>query len=208
MRRKIIGPFFLLFIYSTSFAQKIQQQSLLVDGGISFHGTGDYSGGIGNISYEPNWGSFLSARFQIGTSIHGGSAIGAAFNTGSERRGVPYFTTAGVQTAALMVFHVTGTKYQLLNVMAGPLLRYQISGSPTSYGYTSPSPLHPSGFYTFGEVDPKSFSVGYRVVIESQFIKTKKFDAGFQIGFQNDTEGDTITQLGIVLRRKQRNESK
>lgn len=187
-------------------AQQLKQSSLLLEGGFSTHGSGDYFGGAGNVSYEKNVNKFFSTRYQLGVTIHGGSAFGYTLTNGFARSVPMYFVTAGVQTAGLFVFHATGVQYQWLNIMAGPLVRYQLSGSPDSYQYyntlTQYNPLLRDGYYVIREINPHVFTLGYRVVLESQWINTPNFSFGIQAGFQNDTNGDVLTNLGIVLSRK------
>lgn len=189
-----------------AFSQQLKHRSLLVEGGCSLHGSGDYFGGSGNVSYENTHNKFLSLRYQIGATINGGSAFGYNLTDGFFRSVPMYFVTAGVQTAGLLVFHATGIHRQSLNIMAGPLLCYQLTGSPDSYQYfntlTEYNPLLREGYYVIRKINPHVFTVGYRFVLESQLINTEKLSFGLQAGFQNDTNGDVLTNLGIVIRRK------
>lgn len=174
----------------------------MVEGGYSTHGTGDMLGGAGAVGYEENFARFFSLRAQVGVTLHGRWALGAPTLTQQYTSGTPYFTTTGVQVAGLAVFHVTGFTKQYLNVIVGPLVRYQMTSYPDSYGYWTPTPLYPNGFYTFGKTDAQTVALGYRVVLESQLVQTPKLSFGIQAGFQNDTEGDVLTNLGVVIRRK------
>lgn len=89
------------------------------------------------------------------------------------------------------------------------MLRYQLTSSPEIYQYyntlTQYNPLLRDGYYVIREINPHIFTLGYRVVLESQFINTEKLSFGLQAGFQNDTNGDVLTNLGIVIRRAWRN---
>ena len=189
-----------------AFSQQLKQRSLLLEGGYSTHGTGDYLGGAGNVSYENTHNKFLSLRYQLGSTIHGGSAFGYNLTNGFARSVPMYFVTAGIQGTGLLVFHATGIRRQFLNIMAGPMLRYQLTSSPEIYQYyntlTPYNPLLRDGYYVIREINPHVFTLGYRIVLESQFINTEKVSFGMQAGFQNDTNGDVLTNLGFIIRRK------
>jgi hypothetical protein len=182
--------------------QATRMKSLLLHGGYSFHGSGDLLGGQGGIGYESQVKKWLSLRYQADVTMHGGSAIGYVRNDQFYRQEPMYELTSGVQLSAMPVLHVFGAGKPWLNIAAGPLLRYQLSSSPESYAYQNNAGTLRPDYYSIYDVTPKGFYIGYSVAVESQFIHTKKWAGGIRAHFQNDTNGDVITGISLVWRRK------
>jgi hypothetical protein len=191
-----------LAISFTSYSQATSMKSLLLHGGYSFHGSGDLLGGQGGIGYESQVKKWLSLRYQADVTMHGGSAIGYVRNDQFYSNEPMYELTTGVQLSAMPVLHVFGAGKPWLNIAAGPLLRYQLSSSPDSYSYQSNAGTLSPDYYSIYDVTPRGFYIGYTVGVESQFIHTKKWAGGIRAHFQNDTNGDVITGISLVWRRK------
>jgi hypothetical protein len=205
--RLLITPalFILLFLSlllqpGQSFAQSPKLRSLLFDAGMGFHGSGDLLGGAGHFGYEHQIAGRFSLRYQLGATFHGGSAYGFDIDDGFSRSVPMYFVTAGVQSAALAVLHVGGVRRQWFNIAAGPLVRFQLDGYPTSYSY-SYDPPRTYGSYTVGEIQPRILTLGYKVQLESHLVHLKKLSLGLGASFQNDTNGDAITNVSLLFRR-------
>jgi hypothetical protein len=183
-------------------AQAPKMKSLLLHGGYSFHGSGDFLGGQGGVAYESQVYKWLSLRYQADVTMHGGSAIGYVRSDQFYQQEPMYELTTGVQLAAMPVVHVLGAGKPWLNIAAGPLLRYQLSSSPNSYAYQSNAGTLRPDYYSIYDVTPRGIYIGYTVAVESQFIHTKKWAGGIRAHFQNDTNGDVITGISLVWRRK------
>ena len=201
MRTLFHVSFFLLLLHSwDATAQDSKVRSLLFDAGMGFHGSGDLFGGAGNFGYEHQVAGRFSLRYQMGATFHGGQAVGRTFNDGFARSVPMYFVTAGVQSGALAVLHVAGVRRQWFNIAAGPILRFQLNSYPDGY-YYSFDPPRTYGSYTIVEIHPKLFTVGYKVQLESHLIHARRFSMGLGASFQNDTNGDAITNVSLLLRR-------
>ena len=61
-------------------------------------------------------------------------------------------------------------------------------------------PISNAWRHTIIESIPNTLSLGYKVQLELGLLKTKKSSMTFSANFQNDTPGDVITGLGIVIR--------
>jgi len=187
---------------TTGHSQANKMKSLLLHGGYSFHGTGDMLGGQGGIAYEAQLKDWLSIRYQADATIHGRSAMGYVRNDQIYQSEPLYWVTAGVQASAIPVIHILGAQTSLLNLGAGPLLRYQINSRPDSFGYSNNAGTIRPDYYTVGSITPKAVYLGYMVVLESQFIHAPQWTLGVRAHFQNDTNGDVITGISLVWRRK------
>jgi hypothetical protein len=191
-----------LIISLAGYNQQLRTKSLLLHGGYSFHGSGDLLGGQGGIAYEAQAKKWLSLRYQADVTMHGGSAIGNVRNDQFYQQEPMYELTGGVQLSAMPVLHVFGAEKPWLNISAGPLVRYQISSSPEGYSYQNNAGTLRPDYYAIYDVTPRGFYIGYTVGVESQFIHAKKWAGGIRAHFQNDTNGDVITGISLVWRRK------
>ena len=206
MRLRFIPVLFILLFLSLllqprqALAQTPKVHSLLFDAGMGFHGSGDLLGGAGNFGYEHQVAGRFSLRYQLGATFHGGSAYGFHYEDDFVRSVPMYFVTAGVQSAALAVLHVGGVRRQWLNIAAGPLVRFQLNGHPESYSYRY-DPPRTYGSYTIGSIQPRILTLGYKVQLESHLIHLKSLSIGLGASFQNDTNGDAITNVSLLFRR-------
>lgn len=193
--------FLSLFLQSRqTLAQLPKFRSLLFNAGMGFHGSGDLLGGAGHFGYEHQVAGRFSLRYQLGATFHGGSAYGFTFEDDFVRSVPMYFVTAGVQSAALAVLHVGGVRRQWFNITAGPLLRFQLNSYPEIYSY-SYNPPRSYGSYTISKIVPSIFTLGYKVQLESHLVHLKKLSLGLGASFQNDTNGDAITNVSLLFRR-------
>ncbi len=193
---------FCLFISLASFNQESPKRSLYLHAGYSFHGSGDLFGGQGGIAFEAQAKKWLSVRYQAEVTMHGGSAIGYVRNDQYYQQVPMYETTSGVQLSAMPVLHVFGARKPWLNIAVGPLVRYQINSSPDGYAYQNNAGTTRPDVYAIYDLTPRAFYVGYTVGVESQFIHTTKWAGGIRAHFQNDTNGDVITGISLIWRRK------
>jgi hypothetical protein len=190
------------FISLVSFNQELPKRSINLHAGYSFHGSGDLLGGQGGIAYEGQVKKWLSMRYQAEVTIHGGSAIGNVRNDQFYQQVPMYELTSGVQLSSMPVLHVFGADKPWLNIAAGPLVRYQITSSSDGYSYQNNAGTPTPDVYAIYDLTPRAFYVGYTVGVESQFLHTTKWAGGIRAHFQNDTNGDVITGISLIWRRK------
>ncbi|HMP91625.1 MAG TPA: hypothetical protein PKD90_02050 [Phnomibacter sp.] len=183
---------------------EVKPQFLILNAGSSGHGTGDMPGGIGGIGYQKTYNRWLAMQYQLNTTIHGRSGAGGLGTNPAtgEAYARPYFITAGVQAEALPVITLGGQQEQWFNVLVGPMVRWQLSGYPDTYAYQAPGPNGGPGSYQFYEGRSQSLALGYVVALQSQLLHRPKWSLGVQARFQNDTQGDVITSLGVVWQYK------
>jgi len=168
----------------------------------SFHGTGDLSGTFIEFGYEKKLGKRYGFFNNIGMTIHSGKEFFSSNNNSSQlnaRYNSMQYVTTGIQISPTFYRY---SKRGDVKIGAGMVARYQTSSQPTTYSI-SPQPATPGIFLTrIREMEPNSFSLGYKISVELHLISIKKTVLGFQLFFQNDTRGDVITGFGLSLQNK------
>jgi hypothetical protein len=168
----------------------------------SFHGTGDLSGTFIEFGYERKLGKRYGFYNNIGMTIHSGKEFFSSNNNASQlnaRYNSMQYVTTGIQTSPTFYRY---SKRGDVKIGAGMVARYQTSSTPSRYSI-SPQPATQGIFTTsIREMEPNSFSLGYKISVELHLLSIKKTDLGFQMFFQNDTRGDVITGFGLSLQNK------
>jgi hypothetical protein len=168
----------------------------------SFHGTGDLSGTFIEFGYEKKLGRRYGFYNNIGMTIHSGKESFSSNNNTSQlnaRNNTMQFVTTGIQTSPTFYRY---SKRGDVKIGAGMVARYQTSSHPSTYSIR-PQPATSGIFLTsIREMEPNSFSLGYKISVELHLLSIKKTDLGFQMFFQNDTRGDVITGFGLSLQNK------
>jgi hypothetical protein len=168
----------------------------------SFHGTGDLSGTYIEFGYEKKLGKRYGFYNNIGMSIHSRKEFFSSNNNTSQlnaRYNAMQYVTTAIQTSPTFYRY---SKRGDVKIGAGMVARYQTSSRPSRYSI-SPQPATQGIFTTsIREMNPNSFSLGYKISVELHLLSIKKTDLGFQMFFQNDTKGDVITGFGLSLQNK------
>lgn len=166
----------------------------------SFHGSGDLSGTLLEIGQERKIGKRYSFYTNLGVTIHSGQEIGSA-GVSPLRLNYAYNAlqsqTIGVQATPMLYRY---SKRGDIKIGVGLAARYQM-GSFNAYGASS---ISGSAQYQYSiyEAQPNSFSLGYRINVGLILLENRKNKLGLEIFFQNDTEGDVITGLGLSFQTK------
>lgn len=205
MKKILIASLFCFqFLSSTVWSQKTNPQSLRFSLSRAFHGTGDLDG----IKFSAEYGYYFSKRLEVSTNISSTINWGADklyVNTGygSFDESVRY-VTAGLQAGPEIGFAIIRTNYHEFKVQMGGFVRFQSSSGPDEYGlYYPPSVNFPEPVYNIRQNWKQNiFTAGYNVNISYAFTTKKKLLLGIEVGFQNDTNGDVITNYGIVIGKR------
>ncbi len=206
MKNRILGICSMLLALSMSAqAQKyLPKQYLELNTQYSRHGSGDLEGVFVNTDYtkflKKNWNYSVG----LGYSIHDGSAPLFYTDTdGMIHDGSYRYTTAGVQLQGMLGRNIIRTKHHHASVSLGALTRYQSSSASTGWGmYTLPPSDFPYPFYILRNHTPqRTVSVGALVKVAYAYALSPKVSIGITGSFQTDTNGDSIQQLGLLVRR-------
>jgi hypothetical protein len=181
---------------------KNPERQLNFNGFLSFHGTGDLSGTNLEFGIERKWGKRYGFYNNLGITIHSGQEAGFGLNSFPLRVNSTYKSlqtvTAGIQTMPTLYRY---SKRGDLKIGAGLVARYQMTSSGM-YAARGMGPGTNQYSYNIYEVEPNTFSLGYRISADLLLFETKKNKLGFQLYFQNDTRGDALTGLGLSFQTK------
>lgn len=210
MKKRFSSPLFfmawllLLANLSATAQTPISKQRMLFDLGYSFHGGGDFEGAALGFGLQQAVKKRFSLQYQMQFTVHSGSEFGYVRNEGDVfTQSVPmYSVIAGIQIGVLPTWHVFGREEQWLNVIAGPLVRFQINGSPDWYTYHNNQGTNRPDYYVIKANQPKVWTAGYFVALESHFVHRPKWTLGIRGQLQNDTNADMIAGFGLVFHRK------
>jgi hypothetical protein len=194
---------FALFLSAFVHAQ-MTDHSIQVSGGYSGHGTGDLHGFVAEVSYDHVFTRRFDWTNALTTTIHSGrDAVFAYPNSpspGADR--AVNFTTAGFQLTSMGHVAPISVRDQKVKLGAGVIFRYQSSSMPDGYAiYTDPQ-LFPEPFYVFFDPRPGNiYTIGYTFGITWEVRVAPRYAIGLKGMFQNDTNGDAITSLSLILSR-------
>jgi hypothetical protein len=164
----------------------------------SWHGTGDLPGFTVDMGYDHSFNRRIDLFSGITTTIHYGD-IDLPTIPQDKRL---HFTTAGVQLTSLIQLALLSRADHRFKIGAGPLVRFQSSSYPGIFGVTNDPNVYPEPFYTINQHGPQNtFTVGYTAAITYLPRITYRYHFGFKFQYQNDTNGDAIAGLGIVIGR-------
>jgi hypothetical protein len=112
------------------------------------------------------------------------------------------FTTADIQLNPYGQFHILAKRDQKLSFGLGALLRFQSTSQPSIYSYTQDPNVYPEPFYViYNNEKPNTISAGYSMSLSFRSRIAPKYFLGMRAGFQNDTNGDAITSVTLLLER-------
>ena len=176
--------------------------SIQLSGGRSWHGTGDLKGIMFDVSYDHTIKKRIDFSNGLTTTIHYGKddeLIGIFPNPASGEN-LLRFTTAGIQLTSLMNFAFLYSPDNQLKVGGGPILRFQSSSLPDIYAYYQDPNVFPAPFYVFNyRTKQNTFSIGYAFGVTYLTKISLKYEVGIKAFFQNDTNGDAITSISLIL---------
>jgi hypothetical protein len=161
----------------------------------SLNGTGDMKGFDINVAKRKNinktfdwyYGSSLNLHFRGAThTIIGGNPPTLKFQT------------FGIQAESGVTIKLFGNNSPL-KISTSPILRFQSTTYPSIY-QSSYDPISNAWRHTIIQSIPNTLSLGYKVQLELELLKMKKSRMSFSANFQNDTRGDVITGLGIIIK--------
>ena len=172
--------------------------------GKSWHGTGDLNGIIFDVSYDYNIKKRIDFSNGLTTTIHYGKdqeLSGLSFNSSPDEK-LLRFTTAGIQLTSLMNFALLYSIDNQLKFGVGPILRFQSTSLPDIYSYYQDPNVFPEPFYVFNNyTKPNTFTIGYNFGITYLTKISLNYEIGIKAFFQNDTNGDAITSISLILGR-------
>lgn len=199
--KKILLVFSLVLASQFAFSQG-RPNAFQLSGGPSWHGTGDLGGLAFGVSYDHPFSKRTDVSTSITTTVHWGKDNGAndtgfGFTPGEN---LLHFTTAGIQLAVLGYFTPVIFRNSKLKIGAGPLLRFQTTNLPDSYGFHQNTAIYPVPFYTINTTQNyNTLAPGYNVTIAYLLQSFPRYSAGIKVSFQNDTNGDIITGISLII---------
>ncbi len=183
---------------------QLASRQISIVGGRSFHGTGDQRGLLFSVEY----GKYFKKRWELSggfsSTIHSRETLLFVYYSNAEPIDASYrSTTAGLQFNTLISFAPVRSKHHEVKIGAGGLLRYQ-SDSYASYGmYFPPANNFPEPFFTFRNFGKQNtFNAGYLVDVVYAYTLRKNILIGAKLGFQNDTNGDVLTNYGLRIGKR------
>lgn len=208
MKRNIL--IYLCFLYSLkTMAQsppKVSTQVLQLLIGRSKHGTGDVNGISFNTAYSNYFKKKICWAVEFGGTIHDGSVpIFYTDMNGNMVDGSYYWTTGGIQVTGKIGYAVIRTSNQELQTSLGAMLRYQ----STSY-YDFLAVIWPAAgtgldfpvIVLKNNSPTRTFSIGGIGAISYNYTFNNLISVGLLGGFQIDSNGDTISELGFTIGKR------
>ena len=207
--KKTLGFLLLAFMLNDAFAQSNDALQFTISQ--STHGTGDLKGFSFDLSYDHS----LKRRFDwtngLTTTIHSGHDRGEytiffpnqpPIVVNPDSKSFLHYTTAGVQLTSILNFNILAFPRHKLRIGVGPIFRYESSSYPESWSYTLEATDEAVPVYTFNyQGDTNQFNIGYSFGLSYFAAITKKYQLGIKVFFQNDTDGASITHLGLSIGR-------
>jgi hypothetical protein len=198
--------FSLLFLSISSFAQtKLYNAQVQVGGGYSTHGTGDMRGIAFFTEYSKPVTKRIDWAVNVMTTIHGDAFTVIVNYPGGLKEDRSFrYNTAGLQAGPKLSYNIVQAQHHQLKIQPGGYVRYQNSSYPNMYAFsmnTNGGTSEPS--FSFRHQEKQNIvSVGYSLDLCYNFITGKKIMIGLKAGFQNDTNGDAITQIAVSVGKR------
>jgi hypothetical protein len=179
---------------------KTYREFLSLDIGYSKHGTGDLPGFIVNTEYRKYFHERLFFTAGIAVTVHDGfrdlkyEGLNGQIVDGSIRD-----ATGGAQVSAKVGWDFLQKSQHSLGAMVGPLLRYQTSTIPDALSIYFPGA---TGGFPFPAIvyehhsPQRTTSFGGIIQLTYRYYFHSRYSLGATAGFQTDTNGDAIWQLG------------
>lgn len=202
---------FFLFILAAKISAQSERQNerfhLHISFGRSLNGTGDISG----YQYGLEIGRYLrSSKFywSVGLegTLHDEETINFFFedDQGNNLDGKSRFVTGGIQIVGGLGYQPVNNNRHNFGLSLGPLLRYQSSSIPDIVEITFPVatdlpfPIQQNIFR-----EPfRTVSLGAALKIKYAYCFGNNFFLGLLGGIQTDTNGDTISQVAVMVGKK------
>lgn len=198
MKKLIFSLIFSVFCLS-SFAQTSLNTSI----GYATHGSGDMFGYAVSFGVEkslPKLSNRLYLGFNARFMTHSREYVFEAVN-----QTLPVYqnsnlrvVTSGSQLEIVPAFALIKTENFLFRFHAGILGRYEVTNSPSIFGYTTITDRDVSLTVINDDTnDFRRFDVGYISQFSMQFKISKRSQLGIAMSFQNDTNGSAITSIPL-----------
>jgi len=194
---------------STCFSQTIQLPKKSVQFNIdkSKHGSGDMNGISLGLTYTRYIKKKLSIDFNFKSTIHDGQDTfllllnNAVIQDGSVRK-----TTAGFQFGSMIRYSLMRSPSHEFLIGLGIYGRFQ-SSSLGDNGYTvsfpQPGNINQPILIAFDNETPQRiYTIGYMTQVSYNYTFKKGLFAGINAGFQNDSNADIITHLGLMIGKR------
>ncbi len=164
----------------------------------SFHGTGDFGGVAVDAGYDHSFNRKMDLYGGITSTVHSRKITFTSLPPDKTLN----FTTAGIQLTSMIQWAVIARTDHRFKIGAGPIFRFQSTSLPTAIGTSYDPSVYPEPFYTVYESGSyNTFTVGYTAAIIYQPRISYRYHLGFKFHFQNDTNGDVISGIGILVGR-------
>ena len=195
------------YLFSIALAAQETSNSIQLSGGKSWHGTGDLTGIIVDVSYKHHLKKRIDLTSGIVTTIHYGKD--KAFNFlspgSSPEERLINFTTAGIQLNSIINYSLIYSRDNQLKAGAGLILRFQSSSRTGGYSYYQDPSIFPEPFYVFYNMEKQNiFTAGYTFGLSFLTKISSNYEIGLKAFFQNDTNGDAITYISLIIGRNLR----
>lgn len=201
--------YFLFVIISFCLTKISGQTSNPIVNGFGFHNSFNGSGDLGgfditvtkrkNINKSLDWYYGSSLTFHFGKD-YSYEILSRRLPSNTLNENDPMkFYTFGIQGESGITLKLFENKFPI-HLSTGPIIRYQSTSYPTIYSYQYNPNRYPDPFYTIKEIDPNTLSLGYKVQLGIGILKIRRSRMFFNSYFQNDTNGDVITGLGLVFK--------
>lgn len=190
-----------LFTSPTTQAQsKHAGEFISLDIGYSKHGTGDLRGFMVNTEYRKYLRERIFFAAGIAVTVHDGfrlleyEGLNGQVVDGSIRN-----ATGGAQLSARIGWDFLQQSQHSLGAMVGPLIRYQTSTIPDALSIYFPGAAtgFPFPAIVYEHHSPqRTTSFGAVLQLSYRYHFHSRYSVGATAGFQTDTNGDAIWQLG------------
>jgi len=161
----------------------------------SLNGTGDMKGFDINVAKRKNINKTFDWYYGSSLNLH---FRGASHTISGGNPPTLKFQTFGIQAESGITTKLFGNNSPL-KISTSPILRFQSTTYPSIY-QSSYDPIFNAWRHTIIQSIPNRLSLGYKVQLELGLLKMKKSNMSFSANFQNDTRGDVITGLGIIIK--------
>lgn len=206
-------PFFFLLMgccittFGYTQIKHLPKQSIRFNIGKSTHGTDDLLGISFGAAYTHYIKKKLSLEYHFKGTIHDGEdTYLLRFNNSIIQDGSVRMTTAGFQLGSLIRYSPIRSMHHEFTIAAGPYGRFQSS----SLGDNGYSVTYPQGGATYPLIriafdhsfPQRRYTIGYLTELSYSYTFKKGVFIGTNASFQNDTNADAITHLGLLIGKR------
>ena len=188
-------------------AQKLPDRALQLTLGYGTHGSGDLKGVIFGAEYIKYFPSGVSLNYNFRGSINTGKdkIIVTGGPSGNTIDASVRYTTAGVQFGVNAGYSFLRSSAHEMQVSLGPFARYQSASNGTDgYSFYGPNQTGiPTVLIGFDNRSPQeTISIGGIFQLHYNYTFNNKNYIGIVPGFQTDTNGDVIPQVGLSIGKR------